>query len=139
MPSEFDSHLLPIFVRVLKEAVPGTLELNLSHFLSTWQSWMTLGIARTWEVPGAVLGALFTHDVYSGKPRALLMFWLSDLPARVAGRTIALLDQFECAGKEFGATRISVAQHRFVSPEKLAKVYLKRGYQVSELIFSKDI
>lgn len=100
---------------------------------------MKTGIARTWEVSGAVLGALFTHDLYSGKPRALLMFWLSDIPARVAGRPIALLNEFERAAKDFGAKRISVAQHRFVSPEKLAKVYAKRGYQVSELIFSKEV
>lgn len=136
LPNELEGALLPIFEHAVTEIRDAKMELNWVHFLPEWTKWVTLGFARTWECSGAVVGALFTKDLFSGNPRALLMFWLSTPAARRTGAPIRVLDAFENAAIASGA-KPAASFNRSVSPERLIKVYRKRGYEVSEVIFSK--
>jgi len=135
-PEELGILLDPIFQHAVTEIRDGKMELNWDHFLPEWTNWTKLGFARTWVVGDAVAGALFTRDLFSGQPRALLMFWLSTPNARRSGAPIRALQAFENAAEQFGA-RPAASFNRSVSPERLMKVYRKRGYEASEIIFSK--
>jgi hypothetical protein len=100
----------------------------------TGERLMEQGIARTWEIPGAVLGALFYPDIYSGKQRAAVMFWFSEKRVRGTGAPVKLFDAFERAAE--GCEVKSSAAHMNLVPQ-LRKFYLKKGYRLSEEVFSK--
>lgn len=136
LPSEMEAWLEPVFKYAVTEIRDNKMDLIWSHFLPEWQSWTERGVARTWGCAGAIAGGVFTQDLFSGVPSALLMFWLSTPDARRAGAPLRVLDSFEQAAKEWGA-KPSVAWHSGVSPDRLLKVYRKRGYQMSEVIFKK--
>lgn len=136
LAAELEGVLSPIFEHVTTELRDEKMPMNWSHFLPEWTRWVTIGFARTWECRGAVAGALFTKHLFSGKPNALLMFWNSTPEARRTGAPIRVLECFEHAAKDFGA-RPAASFNRSISPDQLLKVYRKRGYEVSEIIFSK--
>lgn len=136
LPNELEVALLPIFNHAVSEIRDEKMQLKWSHFIREWTKWGTLGFARTWECAGAVAGATFTQDLFSGHRRALLQFWISTPGARRIGAPLRVLNSFETAAVAFGA-KPAVAFHRAVSPERLVKVYRKRGYELSELIFSR--
>jgi GNAT superfamily N-acetyltransferase len=133
---DFSATLRPVFDHAVTEIRDGKMELVWDHFLPEWTMWNQLGLARTWELRGAIAGAVFTHDLFSGCPQATLMFWLSTPAARRAGRPIRVLKAFESAAKQFGA-KPTVAMHFAVSPPGLREVYQKLGYRISEMIFKK--
>lgn len=135
-PDELGILLDPIFQHAVTEIRDGKMELNWDYFLPEWTKWSKLGFARTWVAGDAVAGGVFTRDLFSGHPRALLMFWLSTPNARRSGAPIRALESFEKAAEQFGA-KPAAALHRAISPDRLGKVYLKRGYELSELIFSR--
>lgn len=136
LPNELEGALLPIFEYAATEVRDGKMQLKWSHFIREWTKWVEIGLARTWECAGAVAGGLFTQDLFSGNRRALLMFWLSTPAARRTGAPIRVLECFEKAALGFGA-KPAASYNRAVSPERLIKVYRKRGYEASEVIFSK--
>jgi hypothetical protein len=136
LPSQLESALLPVFEHAVSEIRDEKMQLKWPYFIREWAKWVDLGFARTWECTGAVVGALFTRDLFSENPRALVMFWLSTPEARRTGATIRVLDTFEKAAHAFGA-KPAASFNRSVSPDRLMKVYRKRGYEMSEVIFSK--
>lgn len=136
LADELEGALLPVFEHAITEIRDEKMQLKWPYFIREWMKWVTLGFARTWECSGAVAGALFTQDLFSGNPRALLMFWLSTPAARRTGAPIRVLSAFEKAAQDFGA-RPAASFNRSVSPERLMKVYRKRGYETAEVIFSK--
>jgi hypothetical protein len=129
---EFEALAGPIFQSI---EVHGPERLDLGHFVPEWKRWVGLGFARTW-VSGnqSMAGGVFTKDLFTGEPRASLMFWVSTPAARRTGNPIRVLRAFEQAA---GGTKKAVAFHRAVSPEPLGDVYIKRGYTLTELIFTK--
>jgi hypothetical protein len=132
-PHEFTERLKPIFDGIADEfGAPDRW--NPAHFFPNWQRLMEQGIARTWEIPGAVLGALFYPDIYSGKQRAAVMFWFSEKRVRGTGAPVKLFDAFERAAE--GCEVKSSAAHMNLVPQ-LRKFYLKKGYRLSEEVFSK--
>lgn len=136
LPTELEAALLPIFAHAVTEIRDEKMQLEWPYFIREWTKWVTLGFARTWECAGAVVGALFTRDLFSGNPRALLMFWLSTPAARRTGAPIRVLDAFEKAAQAFGA-RPAASFNRSVSPDRLLKVYRRCGYETAEVILSK--
>lgn len=109
------------------------------HFIPTWQSWIKLGFARTWEVPKAVLGAVYTDDLFSGQKRASVMFWASLPEIRNTGLAIKLLNQFESESKKAECSILAAAAHAWLHPNRLVSVYKARGYEITEFIFSKEV
>lgn len=136
LPNELESALLPIFQHIMTEVRDDRLDIKWDHFLPEWTRWVSMGFARTWECSGAVVGALFTHDLFGGHPRALLMFWFSTPEARRIGSPIRVLQSFEKAAEKFGA-KPSASWNASISPERLLKVYQKTGYKMSEVILTK--
>lgn len=136
LPNELEAALLPIFDHAVSEIRDEKMQLKWPYFIREWTKWVTMGFARTWECSGAVAGALFTQDLFSGNRRALLMFWLSTPSARRVGAPLRVLKSFENAAIAFGA-KPAASFNRSVSPERLMKVYRKCGYETAEVILSK--
>lgn len=128
---EFTNDFEPIIQHVATEA---RQEFSADFFFPCWRKLMEQGTARTWSIPGAVLGALFYPHVYSGKLRAVVMFWFALPSARGTGRPMKLLDAFENAA--IGLHK-SVAAYAALTPERMRKILRKRGYELSEEIWSK--
>jgi len=131
-PHEFTEEFAPIIQHVAAEAGQ---EFNADFFFPCWRKLMEQGTARTWSIPGAILGALFYPHVYSGKLRAVVMFWFALPEARGTGRPMKLLDAFEKAAT---GLHKSAAAYAALTPERLRGIFRKRGYAMSEEIWSKS-
>jgi GNAT superfamily N-acetyltransferase len=138
LPHEFTERLLPIFEHIERETgISGRN--NPKHFFPAWQRMMSIGVARTWENDGCVLGAIFTPELYSGKIQVHVIFWFSLPEARGTGRPHELLDACELAAKNAGAFKISSSAHIKSAPARAAGAYLKRGYEETETLFTKNL
>lgn len=138
-PDEFNSSLLPIFERVHDQfiqrkghRVPG--EFNRAHFFEQWQNYMRLGIGRVWKTDGAVLGAVFVKNDFSGDGSAIVSFW--DADGRGRG-TQELLNECEKAAKENGCTQLFISALNNEQSDKLKRFYRMKGFKESETVFSK--
>lgn len=136
-PHEFTNRLEPIFRHVEKEA--GRTDGNSEYLFASWQQWMTLGFARTWEDEGCVLGAIFAPHVFNGRSRAYVHFWFALPEARSTGRPIGLLDACEQAAKDAGCEKISSAAYETLTPSRTKHIYEGRGYRLTESIFTKEL
>lgn len=125
---------MPIFRHVSAES---GIQFDFQHLFSTWKAWMGMGLARAWAVPGAVLGALFTQDLFSKKSRASVMFWFSLPAARGTGSTKQLFQTFEKAARLAGCVEIQSAAHESVRPFSREVGYLKHGFRKTETVFTK--
>jgi hypothetical protein len=132
-PDEFNERLLPIFEQTAHE-VGKPERLVPSYFFPNWRNLMTSGIARTWELNGVILGALFYPDIYGGKKHASVMFFTSLPEVRGLGRAISVFDEFE---KSAEGMQKSSAAYMALVPERLRKLYRSRGYELTEEIWSK--
>lgn len=130
-PHEFTDRLAPIFRHI--EAESGQ-PFDSVFFFFNWQHLMCSGIARTWEKPGTVLGALYYPHIYTGIRRAVVMFWFALPEVRGTGAPIKLLDAFESTAE---GLHKSCAAYTALAPERLRKILSRRGYTKSEEIWSK--
>lgn len=135
-PDEFTERLEYIF-RSVESRLPEKLRhRKAEHFFPEWRRLMTLGFARTWEIPDAVLGCLITPDIFSGIPLGMVVFWFS-IPG-TSGTTL-LLDAAEKAGREAGCPRLSIAAYDFLEGERIAGIYIANGWHRTEQIFQKEL
>lgn len=135
-PLEFTERLEPIF-RSVESRLPKHLQNREFKYLGPrWRSLMDLGVARTWEIPNAVLGMLITPDLFSGIPLANVVFWFS-LPGTKG--TVALLRAAEQAAQSAGCARISIAAYGCLEGERIGDLYNSRGYAQTEKIFQKEL
>lgn len=135
---EFDERLAPIFEEVQADAGHAGA-LNSDFFFPHWQHLMELGIARTWEVPGAVLGALFVNDTFRGTPTALSVFWVSTKAARKGGECLKLLGAFEAAAREKKCTRMLMTAHCDANYKAMQRMFKRRGFKPLELEVQKEL
>lgn len=135
---DFDVLAKPLFdaLRAELRDEKWKTEFNWNYFSAEWKKWMMGGIARTWYTDGAILGGVFTEDLFSGAGRALVMFWAADPTVRGTGRAVHLLEAFEEAARKIGAD-CAAAVHTAISPDHLASLYVHRGYKPREYIFVK--
>lgn len=136
-PHEFTERLEPIFRHCEKEA--GRTDGNPAHLFPQWRKWMELGLARAYESEGCILGLLISPDIFSGNIRAFVNFWFALPSARGTGRPIGLLDFAEAEARRYGCVKISSAAYSALTPERTGNRYKKRGYYVSEIIWTKDL
>lgn len=132
---EFGEHLWPIFLHIEQETQIKDRN-NPRHFFPAWRRMMEIGVARTWETEGAVLGAIFTPELFSGKIQVHVIFWFSLPEARGTGRPQELLSACEEAARAAGAFKISSSAHVKSNPICATRSYLKRGYEKSEELFT---
>lgn len=134
--TEFTERLWPIFDHIEHET--GFVgRCNQKYFFPAWRRMMEIGVARTWENDGAILGAIFTPEIYSGKTQVHVIFWFSLPEARGTGRPQELLDACESAAKSAEAFKISSCSHVKSVPARAAGAVRKRGYEESETVFTK--
>lgn len=136
-PFEFTERLLPIFRHC--EAEAGRTDGNPDHLFPQWRRWMELGIARAWENDGCVLGLLVHPHIFSGRLRGYVSYWFALPGARGTGRPIELLDTAEKEAKRVGCEKISSAAFAELEPERTGHIYNGRGYNVSEIIWTKNL
>lgn len=136
-PHEFTERLEPIFRHCEQEA--GRTDGNPAHLFPQWRNWMKLGIARAWENDECILGMLIHPHVFSGRLRAYVSYWFALPSARGTGRPIELLSRAECEARAAGCEKISSASFADLTPEKTSRLYEKRGYYVSETVWTKDL
>lgn len=134
LPEEFTERLRPIFEHVRAEE---SLSFAPEHFFPTWQGYMRIGLARTWETPGAVLGALFTRDLFVGYPTALVVFWFALPEVRHTPATGELFKTFEHAAWMAGCFDIQSSSQVDLEPERREAGYLKHGFTKVETVFQK--
>jgi GNAT superfamily N-acetyltransferase len=133
---EFTDRLEPIF-RSVELRLPSHLQGRKSeYFFPEWQNLMRLGIARAWEIPNAVLGCLFSPDIFSGTRLANVVFWFS-IPETKG--TLQLLDAAIAAARHAGCRRISIAAYGSLEGERIAEIYRHLGFVETERIFQKEL
>lgn len=134
---EFTAERFSEFFRVaLAEA---GIALHESHFFQTWKLWLELGLARVWWTEGCMLGAIFTHDLFTLKLRAQVVFWLSRPEVRQGAVTGPVFQAFEAAAREAGCSDIQAAAHIALDPSRREAGHVKNGFRRAELIFQKDL
>jgi hypothetical protein len=106
------------------------------YFFPRWRALMELKVARTWEIPGAVLGMLITPDIFSGVLVAHIPFWFS-IPGTPG--THELLQVAEFAAQDAGCARVSIAAFDCLNGDRIAGVYINRGYAQTERTFQKEL
>lgn len=133
-PEEFNERLLPIFRDVQKRFVYPGGEFNPEHFFSTWQNLMRLKVARTWEQgPGdAVLGAIFSPNIFVKNPNALVSFWFKRDGAPSA---VPVMKTCIEAARGVGCKLVYSSAYHGLDSERVASSYLKLGFEKSEDIF----
>jgi predicted N-acetyltransferase YhbS len=67
------------------------------------------------------------------------LFWWIEPQYRSAGLGEALLMAIEGAAKEAGVKFFNMIALNAVDPERVAQIYLKRGYKLTEWSFSKEL
>lgn len=136
LPHEFHEKYEPIFLHIEQET--GFVgRFNPKHFFPVWRRMMEIGVARTWVTDGAILGATFTSELYSGDIQVHVVFWFSLPEARGTGRPQELLDACELAAKKALAFKISSCAHVKSVPARAAGACLKRGYEETERVLTK--
>jgi GNAT superfamily N-acetyltransferase len=137
-PENFTERLEPIFQHISEE-IGEPDRLNSKHFFPQWRRMMELGVARVWETEGAVLGAIFVPELYSGKPRAYCHFWFALPAARGTGRPLELMRAFLAAAKEAGCAEVFSSSHVRSNPEHMFRIYQNEGFSLSEHVFCKKL
>lgn len=87
-------------------------------------------------IVGALGGVLFP-DPNTGEPVATEFFWYVRPEARGAG--LKLLPEFERWAVEAGAARVHMVHLLKLAPEKLGRLYQRRGYTPTETLYVKTL
>jgi hypothetical protein len=136
---QFTERLLPIFLSVaerLNATGKYPVQPNPAHFFPQWRRLMELGVARTWEIPGAVLGALFVPNLFTGEAEALVCFWFA-LP-NTRG-TLELMDFAEHAARDAGCVRLKSAAFGVLRGDAMERLYQSLDFVPVETGFSKTL
>jgi len=130
-----------VIVRAIEKRLEATYpgRFDYPHFFRTWREIMALGIARTWEAPGALLGVTFTQNIFTGDFNANVVFWWATEEGRKGGGTLALLKAAEAAAREHNCRLFSSAAYGEMDSDLMEKLYKRKGYTKSETIFRKEI
>jgi len=125
------------FVREAR--VPGGFKVDV--FKRNWS--MILGrnmgamwIIRNGKIQGA-LGAIMHPDINDDQPVAQETFWFVAPEYRGGTMGIRLLNEFETWAAFHGAKRIISAHLTTSMPEKVARVFQRRGYYPAETVHIK--
>lgn len=88
------------------------------------------------EIAGTIGGIIY-QEIYGDRLIAEEFFWFVRPASRGAG--VALYRHFEKWARERGAAAIHMAHLFDVMPEKVARFYLRTGFQPVEMRYQKDL
>jgi GNAT superfamily N-acetyltransferase len=136
MPDEFDARFRPLFDEAGRMSGHADT-FSADYFFPYWRKLMGLKLARTWETPGAALGALFVPETFTGLPTALVVFWWSLPEGRKGGASLQLLDAVEAVAREEKCAGLYVAGQVKMRREAMARLYRRKGFTEVESVFRK--
>ncbi len=134
-PEDFDERYAPIVEEVVKNASYWKFDAN--YFFPHWRKLMKLGLARTWEAPGAILGALIVENLYSGAKTALVVFWFSKEEGRQGKHTLKLMETAIREVKKAGAVSIASSAYFKLNGKKMNRLYKILGFEELETVHQK--
>lgn len=135
-----DAELQALGEAFVKEAkYPGTFKVEV--FRKNWemifgQKMGAMWVVRNGSIVGA-LGAIIHPDINDGELVAQEAFWFVAPEHRGGTAGIKLLAEFEAWAEMRGAARILSAHLMTSMPEKVAKVFERRGYYAGETAYIK--
>lgn len=80
-----------------------------------------------------------TPCFFSDKIQAVEIAWYVEPEHRGSRKAVEMLNWFEEWGKHMGAVCVNMVNLDMLNPEKVAKMYKKRGYRIAENTFVKEL
>lgn len=139
-PEEFTINLVttlsePIMAQIKRaENYPG--EFNVENFVSEWQSWMRLGIARAWSVKHGYIGATFTRQLFSGDKAATVVFWHATPECKKA---LSLLEAVTTAATQADCKVLYASAFKSLRGRAMRRLFRMRGFREVETSFRKEL
>ena len=115
---------------------------NMEHFKQCWQTYYALKIGRIFvirDVTGKViagLGCVCVPDLYTGNLVATELFWFVFPDHRGIG--LELLDIYEKWARDEGCSEIRMIHLPRLMPDRLKRLYQRRGYRELEVAYGKE-
>lgn len=114
-----------------------------SSFVANWANLINQNVGR---IIGAyrnnkligILGFVASKDPNDNVLVSQEMFWFVD-PQYRKGEGLLLLNAYEKIATDIGVKRIGMVHLNEIHSEKLAKLYTKRGYKITETHYMKEI
>jgi hypothetical protein len=114
-----------------------------ASFVSNWTNLINQNIGR---IIGAyrgnkligILGFVASKDPNDNALVSQEMFWFVD-PQYRKGEGLLLLNAYEKIATDIGVKRIGMVHLSEIHSDKLAKLYTKRGYKITETHYIKEI
>jgi len=128
--------MLPIGEAFAAEAnYPGGFSLD--AFKASWEPLLMAGLGKVFiaEENGvlvAALGMAFLPDSYSGAKTASELFWFVVQSHRASKVGMELFNRFEAEGIACGAKKLVMVHLSDLTPERLEKFFVARGYRAVE-------
>jgi len=122
--------------------LPGRF--NPRHFIQVWGQLITTGVGvlliaeRDAQFLGAI-GGLIYQDPGTGDHVAQEAFWFLQPAARKGRLGLRLLDAFEREANRRQCARVLMVHLETLQAGRLAAFYQRRGYQLVETIYAKEL
>lgn len=123
-------------------SLPGGF--NLGVFRKTWAGLLSAYNGALWKAMDngkliGGMGAIIYPDPNDGALVATEAFWYIAPEHRGSSSGLRMLNEFELWAAMRGAKRLHMAYLLASMPEKVSKLYEKRGYKAREVIYVKEI
>lgn len=91
------------------------------------------------EVVAMIAGVSVTHYVNANHLTAQELFWWCDPSARGSGVAFALLAALEDWARKIESRTMFISSTANLTPDKLARVYRRKGFDVIDLNYAKNL
>lgn len=124
----------------LEGKLPGKIDPAI--FVKKWSILIDSGVGfiLKQEKNGVIVGALgfiVIEDINDGAKIAGEAFWF--VLQEYRGRGFELLIKYEREAEALGCQRIGMVHLESIQPERLSKLYVKRGYKKTETAYIKNL
>jgi len=118
------------------------VKVDIDHATKTYEGMIDQGIAVVMVLEHekkliGSLGFIVADDLHSGDKMTVETFWFTDPKKR--GHGLMLLEVYEEYSKKIGSKKIAMVHMTDSYPERLEKLYIKRGYKLIEKHYVKDL
>lgn len=114
------------------------------HLIPHWKLMLGMGAGMVllWEEDGVIagaLGALVVADPFDGSLVCAENFWFVSKKFRGGTGAIRLFDEFEKQAEAAGCKRCLMVHLHNLTPDKLERLYTRRGFRLIEKTYEKDL
>lgn len=118
------------------------VKVDIGHAAKIYSDMVDKGIAVYFimEKDGVIiggLGAVKCPDLHIGRTLAVETFWF--IAPEYRGHGLGLMEAFERWGKSEGCDALAMIHMVDSYPEKLERLYIRRGYQLAEKHYIKEL